>query len=92
MYCSRTPIPYPKGTLFFDYYKTVGIECFNKKALDFFVNTKMGKIEKVEDIDYIRFLENGIKIRFREINSYSLSVDTKKDLEKVRKIIEEQNS
>ncbi len=90
MYCSRTPIPYPKGTLLFDYYKTVGIECFNKKALDFFVNTKMGKIEKVEDIDYIRFLENGIKIRFKEITSYSLSVDTEKDLEKVRKIIVDQ--
>ena len=67
IYCSRTPIPYPKGTLFFSYWKTVGIECFNKKALDFFVNTDMGLIEKVEDIDYIRFLENGIKIYFKEI-------------------------
>ncbi len=91
MYMSRTPIPYPKGTLFFDYWKYVGIECFNKKALDFFVNTKMGNIEKVEDIDHIRFLENGIKIYFKEVESESLSVDTPKDLEKVIKIIEEKN-
>lgn len=88
MYFSRTPIPYPKGSLFFSYWKTVGIECFNKKALDFFVNTPIGEMEKVEDVDYLRFLENGIKIYFRETNSYSLSVDTPKDLEKVKKIIE----
>ena len=91
MYMSRTPIPYPKGTLFFDYWKYVGIECFNKKALDFFVNTEMGNIEKVEDIDHLRFLENGVKIYFKEVESESLSVDTPKDLEKVKKIIEAQN-
>lgn len=91
MYMSRTPIPYPKGTLFFDYWKYVGIECFNKKALDFFVNSEMGNIEKVEDIDHLRFLENGVKIYFKEVESESLSVDTPKDLEKVKKIIEAQN-
>ena len=91
MYLSRTPIPYPKGSLFIDYWKYVGIECFNKKALDFFTNTKMGVIEKVEDIDHIRFLENGIKIYFKEVQSESLSVDTPKDLEKVIKIIDEKN-
>lgn len=91
MYLSRTPIPYPKGSLFFNYWKYVGIECFNKKALDFFTNTKMGNIEKVEDIDHIRFLENGVKIYFKEVQSESLSVDTPKDLEKVIKIIEAEN-
>ena len=91
MYLSRTPIPYPKGSLFIDYWKYVGIECFNKKALDFFVNNKIGVIEKVEDIDHIRFLENGIKIYFKEVKSDSLSVDTPKDLEKVIKIIEGKN-
>ncbi len=91
IYCSRTPIPYPKGTLMFDYYKTVGIECFNKLGLDFFVNTPMGKTEKVEDVDYIRFLEHGVKIYFKEVESYSLSVDTPKDLEKVISIIQNEN-
>ena len=89
MYLSRTAIPFPKGTLFFNYWKYVGIECFNKKALDFFSHTEMGEVEKVEDIDHLRFLENGIPIYFKEVKSDSLSVDTLKDLEKVRKIIEE---
>lgn len=89
IYMSRTPIPYPKGTILFDYWKYVGIECFNKKILDFFVKTKKGILENIEDIDHLRFLENGISIYFKEVNSKSLSVDTKKDLEKVKKIIEE---
>lgn len=88
LYMSRTPVPYPRGTLFFNYNKYVGVECFNKAALDFFVSTPMGSIEKIEDIDHLRFLENGIDLKFNYVNSDSISVDTPKDLEKVRKIIE----
>ena len=88
IYISRTPVPYPRGTLEFKYYKYVGIECFNKMALDFFVNTKQGNIEKVEDIDHLRFLENGKELHFTLVDSESISVDTPKDLEKVRNIIE----
>lgn len=89
LYMSRTAIPFPKGTLSCKYWKYVGVECFNKKALDFFVSTKQGDIEKIEDIDHLRFLENGIELHFKEVQSTSLSVDTPKDLEKVRKIFAE---
>lgn len=84
---SRTPVPYPRGTLMFNYKKYVGVECFNKKALDFFVNTPMNDIEKIEDIDHIRFLANGVDLHFNYVDSESISVDTMKDLEKVRYII-----
>ena len=88
MYQSRYPIPCPKGSLLFTYKKAIGIECFNKKALDFFAHAEMGTMEKIEDIDHLRFLENGIPIYYKKIESESLSVDTKNDLEKVRLIIE----
>jgi 3-deoxy-manno-octulosonate cytidylyltransferase (CMP-KDO synthetase) len=90
VYMSRTAVPYPQGTLMFRYKKYVGIECFNKKALDFFVNTEMGLLEEIEDIDHIRFLENGKKLFFTEIESESISVDTPKDLEKVREMLKGQ--
>ena len=89
MYQSRNPIPCPKGSLMFTYKKAIGIECFNKLALDAFVNAPMAVNEKIEDIDHIRFLENGIPIYYKQIESDSLSVDTKNDLEKVRMIISE---
>ena len=87
LYMSRNPVPYPRGTLLFNYKKYVGVECFNKAALDFFVNTPMGSLEKVEDIDHLRFLENGIDLHFNYVESESISVDTPKDLEKVREMI-----
>ena len=89
MYQSRNPIPCPKGSLMFKYKKVIGIECFNKKALDFFAHAEMGIMEKIEDIDHLRFLENGIPIYYKKIESESLSVDTKNDLEKVRLIVQE---
>lgn len=89
VYISRTPVPFPKGTLLFDYNKYVGIECFSKDALDFFVSTPQGIVEKVEDIDHLRFLEHGKNITFKYVNSESISVDTPKDLEKVRILMEE---
>jgi 3-deoxy-manno-octulosonate cytidylyltransferase (CMP-KDO synthetase) len=84
VYISRTPVPYPKGTLLFDYNKYVGIECFSKEALDFFVSTPQGIIEKTEDIDHLRFLEHGKVLNFIPVESESISVDTPKDLEKDR--------
>lgn len=90
IYMSRIPVPYPKGTLDISYKKYVGVECFNKKALDFFVNTPMGEIEKAEDIDHIRFLENDIAIYFSLVKSDSISVDTRKDLDFVRKKMQNQ--
>lgn len=89
LYQSRLPIPSTKGSLNFKYKKAIGIECFNKSALDFFVSTPMGLLERIEDIDHLRFIENGIPIMYQKINSESLSVDTKNDLERVRLIMEE---
>lgn len=87
IYMSRTPVPYPRGTLYFQYYKYVGIECFTKEGLDFFVSTRQGTIERIEDIDHLRFIENNKEIHFTEVDSESISVDTPKDLEKVQNMI-----
>lgn len=92
MYISRMPIPFPKGTVMFQYLKWVGVECFNKRALDFFVHTPMGVYEKIEDIDHLRFIENKKVLHLTEVESESLSVDTKSDLEKVIQIISRRNS
>ena len=89
LYRSRSPIPYPQTTTNFTYKKYVGVELFNKKALEFYVSTKPTELEKIEDIGALRFLEYGIPIHYDLVESNSLSVDTPKDLEYVRKIISE---
>ena len=87
MYMARTAIPYPKASSSFNYKKFVGIQCFSKSALEFCKYTERGEIESIEDIDEYRFLENGKKIKFILVDADSFSVDTQKDLEKVRDII-----
>jgi 3-deoxy-manno-octulosonate cytidylyltransferase (CMP-KDO synthetase) len=89
---SRSPIPFPYKTVLFKYKKVVGVECYDKKALDFFVNTPKGTLEQIEDVTLQRFLENKIHIRYKLTESESLSVDTPRDLEKVRKILEERGN
>ena len=45
------------------------------------------KIERIEGVDYLRFIENGVKVRMTDVHAESLSVDNYKDLEYVRHII-----
>lgn len=85
---SRTAIPNPYKTIEFAYHKTIGIECFNKAALEFYVNTSKGTWERVEDIMMLRFVEHHIPAFFTKVSSKSLSVDTEKDLEHIRKVIQ----
>ncbi|MBS4197592.1 3-deoxy-manno-octulosonate cytidylyltransferase [Lederbergia citri] len=90
LYMARSPVPYPKGTYNFTYKKFVGVQCFTKSALEFCYNAKRGQLEEAEDIDEFRFLENGQRIKFIEATATTISVDTPKDLEKVRSIIQSQ--
>lgn len=87
LYMARSPIPFPKGRSNYSLKKFVGIQCFTKKALYFAAHTTRGYLESIEDIDEFRFLENGHKIKFVTVEATTLSVDTQKDLEKVRMII-----
>ncbi|MDO4317092.1 MAG: 3-deoxy-manno-octulosonate cytidylyltransferase [Lachnospiraceae bacterium] len=88
---SRSPIPYPKGTLDFQYEKVTGVQIFSKDALDFFNKTKKSILEKAEENDLMRFVENGIAVKMTVSDYKTISVDTPKDLDKVRAILSERN-
>lgn len=92
LFISRSPIPYPKGILDFQYEKVTGVQIFSKKALDFFHNTPKSLIEMAEENDLMRFIENGIPVKMTISQYKTVSVDTHKDLELVRKILEEEKS
>ena len=84
LYISRAPIPHPYKTIMFEYKKAIGVECWNKAALELFVNSEPGQMEIIEDLVALRFFENGCPMHYTLVESNSLSVDTPKDLEKVR--------
>lgn len=87
LYMARSPIPFPKGSSQYKLKKFVGVQCFTKEALLFCKDTERGELESIEDIDEFRFLENGKPLKFIMTNAETLSVDTQKDLEKVRAMI-----
>lgn len=86
---SRSPIPYPKASLDFKYYKPLGVYAFRPEVLSKYASLSRGEIEKIEDIELLRLIENGIKIRVIQVDSNSIAVDTEKDLYKVRCIIKQ---
>lgn len=83
LFISRSPIPYPKGAMDYVFHKFVGVGAFTRKALDFYHNTPRGPIEKIEENDSFRFIENHKPIYYYNCHCKSLSVDTKKDIEGV---------
>ncbi len=87
LYTTRSPIPYPKGGLEFDYMKFVGLGAFSRNALKVFNETRRSKLEMIEECDLLRFIAEGIPVKMLEIPDESLSVDTLKDLEYVRNLI-----
>ena len=89
LFISRSPIPYPKGSMNYTYYKFVGVGAFTKKALEYYHNTPRGPIEKIEENDSFRFIENRKDIYYINAHCKSLSVDTRKDIEKVEQYLKE---
>ena len=90
LYTTRSPLPYPKGGLDFDYKKFVGIGVFSKNALKVYNDTPKSKLEKIEECDLMRFIELNIPIKMVDVDYYDVSVDTKKDLEFVIELIKQQ--
>ena len=89
LFFSRSPIPHPKASLDFAYYKHLGVLAYSLEALRFFAQTPKGPVEAVEDINELRFIEHGKKLRMIPVEAHTLSVDTPKDLDYVRKVIQE---
>ena len=73
---------------FENFYHHVGIYAFTSKALIRYVSLERSKLELERKLEQLRALENNMSIHVGYINSSPLSVDTKKDLIEVKKIME----
>lgn len=95
VYLSRSAVPFPKGDINAHYYKQVCVYGFTPKALDFYCSygKKYGKskIEAIEDIEILRFIENGYRVQYYEVESQTIAVDTPNDLNKVISYVKEHN-
>jgi 3-deoxy-manno-octulosonate cytidylyltransferase (CMP-KDO synthetase) len=84
---TRSMTPFPYKSLSYKFKKLVGMECYSRSALEFFVNQPIGLLEQIEDITLLRFVENLKPIKLIMSNAHQLGVDTPKDLDRVRLIM-----
>ena len=69
-------------------YHHIGIYAFTNKALIRYVTLKRSKLEIERKLEQLRALENQMKIEVGYIEDCPLSVDTEKDLEEIKKIMQ----
>ncbi len=79
LYFSRSKIPY-----FGKYYKHIGIYGYKKDFLNCFTKMAQGRLEIEEDLEQLRALENGYRIKVATTEYDSPSVDTEEDLMNLR--------
>ena len=85
LYMSRGQIPSNKDKQFVKGWRQICAYSFPKKLLEIFSkNKKKTTIENIEDIEILRFLELGFKVKMIEMSNKSISVDTIDDLEKAK--------
>lgn len=93
VYLTRSSAPFPKGSIDAHYYKQVCVYGFRPEALEFYC--KYGKehgkakIEAIEDIEILRFIENGYRVQYYEVDSQTIAVDTPNDLKRVIEYVKE---
>ena len=72
-------------------YHHIGIYGFTNKALIKYVNLKRSKLELERNLEQMRALENGMKIKLAKVKENPPSVDTLFDLKKIRLFFREKN-
>jgi 3-deoxy-manno-octulosonate cytidylyltransferase (CMP-KDO synthetase) len=87
LYFSRATIPFDRDTNHPVYYKHLGLYAYRKPALDQFVRWPESTLEKIERLEQLRFLENGIPIYVGETPFDSVGVDTEEDLQRAEEIL-----
>ena len=69
------------------YFQHVGIYSYNYETLSAFVSLPRSKNEIHENLEQLRFLDNGYDIYLEEIEELSIGIDTETDYKKALKIL-----
>jgi len=87
LYFSRSLIPFHRTTGKIIFYKHLGIYGYRRKALLNFVALRPSLLEQAEQLEQLRALENGMKIRVIVSEVDSIGVDTPEDATEVERLI-----
>jgi 3-deoxy-D-manno-octulosonate cytidylyltransferase len=88
LYFSRSPIPYNRdqqtGIV---YFRHIGVYAYRKQTLLDYIKLPAGKLEQIEKLEQLRFLENGIQLKMVQTSYQGIGIDTPEDLQTVENLL-----
>src|SRR6516165_1727851 len=90
LYFSRAPIPWVRDTaskIQVRHLKHLGLYVFRREALLEYPTLPQGELERIEQLEQLRWLENGWKMRVAEVAHDAVSVDVPEDVARVEKLL-----
>lgn len=90
LYFSRAPMPWvrdEKQAVGTQHRKHLGLYAYRREALLEFPTLPPGELEKLEQLEQLRLLENGYKIRVVETEFDSIGVDVPADVARVEQLL-----
>jgi 3-deoxy-manno-octulosonate cytidylyltransferase (CMP-KDO synthetase) len=90
LYFSRAPIPWVRdrqGPVHAKHLKHVGLYVFRREALLEFATFPQGDLERIEQLEQLRWLENGYRIRVVETEYITVEVDTPEDVKRAEQLV-----
>lgn len=88
LYFSRATIPYDRDqTGFAGYRKHLGIYAYRKAALERFASLQPSPLEKLERLEQLRLLENGIALYVADAPRDTVGVDTEEDFNRAEAVL-----
>jgi 3-deoxy-manno-octulosonate cytidylyltransferase (CMP-KDO synthetase) len=91
LYFSRAPIPWVRdtgNTIQVRHLKHLGLYVFQREALLEYPTLPQGELERIEQLEQLRWMENGTKIRVAEVEHDAISVDVPEDVARVEKLLQ----
>lgn len=92
LYFSRAPIPWVRDTgghVQARHLKHLGLYVFQRDALLEYPTLPQGELERIEQLEQLRWMENGWKIRVTEVEHDAVSVDVPADVARVEELLKQ---
>lgn len=84
LYFSRSSVPYNAEF----YWHHIGVYAWKRNSLKNFISLAPSKLELIEKLEQLRALENGMIIKAVKVDENPIGVDTQKDLNRIKQIME----
>jgi 3-deoxy-manno-octulosonate cytidylyltransferase (CMP-KDO synthetase) len=68
--------------------KHLGLYVFQREPLLEYPTLPQGELERIEQLEQLRWMENGWKIRVAEVQHDTVSVDVQEDIERVERLLQ----